>query len=144
MTLDAAYVTRGFVLGIVFIIIVQVIIDRLARRLNISDTWSVAVFSTLATIYIALIPHIYYFGRLPFPNLITIPGCVFMLMTVLLCVACFPDTSATVEPSLSSSTDPKRFSAYFRARIPWAYRTALLAMTTAFIRSGSAPAYTPP
>jgi hypothetical protein len=133
MKLDWWLVVQAFGSGVLLTVLIQTVIERFAARLDIKDTWSVASFSAFASVYFSVIPHLYYIGSRPLPNLINIPVCLTMGVIVMFFLSRLPSEPALPAPALASTT----LVSYILASRGWAMRAALVAMTASVLRSGT-------
>ena len=136
MQADWWHIAQGIGVGILLVVLTQVTIERISARLEIRDTQSVAVLSAFASVYVSVIPQMHYFGAKPFPNLITTPVCLTLLMLALVFLT-FLSSEPIGPPSTSATLSSSTLGAQIRAKRGWAMRTALVALTATVLRSGS-------
>ena len=142
MDADTSILIWGIGTGIAMTVLVQTTFERLTARLGL-ETRTASALSISATTYACTMVHIHDFGNRPFGNLITTPVLLVLLVLCFFFAVALPNHTTDPgevlpePPSAGSSLVAEKLSAYMKASLGWAVRTAMVSMLVAVLRSGS-------
>ena len=131
------YVIEGVLVSAMLAVVVQLAMERLARRLGIGDTGSIATLCMASSISGSSVIQIRYFGSRPFGNLIEVETLIFMTVLPFLLLSFLPGPDhrpGAPDPEAVAETSRR---SYIHGAIGWAIRTAMVSMYVLMLRSGT-------